>query len=411
MRVALVNSFYYPRGGDCLHVLALERLLVSAGHEVGVFSMRHPDDLPSPWSRYWAANVEFRANMTTVDKALAGSRSVYSVHARRRFARFLDAFRPDVVHLHSIHHHLTVSLVDAAARRRLPLVWTLHDYRTVCPATHLLRAGAPCERCAGGRFWECARGRCREDSPARSAAAAVESYVTRARRTLALIDAYIAPSRFLADVVARMGLPARRTVVLPNFFATSPEEKEALSGATDDLLYVGRLSREKGLDCLIAACRDVHASLRVVGDGPLRAELQALARQSGVAARFDGWLEPAAVRAAMRAARLLCVPSTCYENCPLVVLEAMDVSLPIAASRIGGLPELLDDGRCGWLAEPARPADWAEVLGLALSDRDESTALAAAARRRLAERHGAAAYLSAVEELYAEVGAARGAEP
>ena len=341
MRIVVANSFHYRRGGDANHSLDLIAELERRGHEVAVFSMHHPLNLPSRWSQYWAPHVEYRGELVGLGRLRAGWRSIYSAESRRQMNRLLKDFAPDIVHFHGVHHHLTLSAVEACLTARLPVAWTLHDYRIVCPATSLLRRGELCERCAGGHFWHGAVGRCKSGELSRSLAAVAESYATRARGTLAAVDCYVAPSRFLARKVVAMGLPARRLEIVPN-----PVHGEALTVNSVDrrgLLYVGRLSAEKGVGALIKVVADLDdACLRVVGDGPEADRLAALATRLDAKVVFDGWRDAAETGASMSAAELLCVPSIWYENCPGVVLEAMVTGLPIVASDLGGLSELLE---------------------------------------------------------------------
>lgn len=405
MRILLVNSFYYLRGGDCAHVMALEKLLTARGHDVAVFAMHHPENESSPWMIYWASNIEYRGEDGAVQSVRAAFRSVRSGQTARRLGYLLDAFQPDVVHMHGIHHHLTLSVIEEAKRRGLPVVWTLHDYRTVCPATHCLRDGRPCERCASGRFWEGLLGRCKSSSLARSSAAVFESYVTRLRGSLRLVDCYLAPSLFLADVVTRMGLPAERIEVMPNWY--EPPDDDAPPGESasrSGILFVGRVSQEKGLDCLIEACRGLtDTTLRVIGDGPLREDLQSRTSRLPVRASFDGWQDEVSVLAAMKKAQLLCVPSVWYENCPIVVLEAISARLPVMASDLGGLSELLDNGRCGWLVPPGDSGAWRDAIRQALSDPAARETFSERARDGLLERHDPARYMASLECVYESV--------
>ena len=159
MRIVVASSFHYRRGGDSNHFLDLIAELESRGHEVAVFSMHHPQNLPSRWSQYWAPYVEYRDKLDGLGRLRAGWRSIHAAESRRQMNRLLRDFAPDIVHFHSVHHHLTLSAVEACLTARLPVVWTLHDYRTVCPATSLLCRDELCERCAGGHFWHGAVGR------------------------------------------------------------------------------------------------------------------------------------------------------------------------------------------------------------------------------------------------------------
>ena len=402
MRVLLASSFHYRRGGDSGQFLDLASQLESAGHEVAVFSMDHPQNLASPWRPYWLRYVEYRGDLSVLDRLSAALSSVHNAEGSRRMARLLRDFNPDVVHFHSVHHHLTLAAVEACILARIPTVWTLHDYRCVCPATSLLRAGQVCERCAGGRFWHGAVGRCKSGALSRSMATVVESYLTRMRRTLARVDCYVAPSRFLGRKVVEMGMPAKRMEIVPN--PVQPARPETPSDRRDGLMYVGRLSPEKGVSCLIRAVAGLDGvSLRIVGDGPQAGDLRALSACTNANAIFEGWTDEASVRAKMREARLLCVPSVWYENCPGVVLEAMASSLAVVASDLGGLSEMLDNGRAGWLARPGDADDWRRVIVRALGNADRSASQAMHALSRVEVRHDPQRFLERIEAIYRSV--------
>ena len=396
-----MSSFAYPRGGDAVQFLAMADHLRARGHEVALFSMRHPQNEPSPWQGYWVDNVEYRGEIGMRGRAAAFWRSTYSFAARRRLGELLRDFRPDVVHLHNVRHHLTLSVVDAAVAARVPLVWTLHDYRNTCPATHLLRGHQTCERCAGGRFWHGAAGRCKSGSLPRSLAVVSESYVAAWRGTLGKIDCYIAPSRFLAAKVTEMGLPVRRLEVLPNPVPVLPEPPAARRSG---VLYVGRLSAEKGVGLLLSAAAGLaDVPVRLVGSGPDEARLRHMADDLGLHVSFEGWVDAGAVLAHMAAAALLCVPSVWFENCPTVVLEAMSLGLPVVASECGGLTELLDGGACGRLFAPGDAAALRRTLAEALADEAGTATLAARARARVTRRHDEASFYSRLEQIYGSV--------
>jgi len=401
VRILVVNSFHYRRGGDSAqfldHVDALER----RGHQVAVFSMQYEQNLPSRWSGYWAPRVEYRGVLTPRDRLHASWRSIHSAESGRRMARLLRDFEPDVVHFHTVQAHLTLSVVQASIAAAVPTVWTLHDYHWVCPATSLLRGDRPCERCSGGRYWHCVAGRCKAGELFRSLAATVESYLTQLRGTLGRVDCYVAPSHFLGRKVLEMGLAARRLEVVPN--PVQVEDAEAASGQRDrhGLLYVGRLSPEKGVAGLIRAVAGLaDAPLRIIGDGPEEAGLRELATQLEADVVFDAWASRSVVRERMAEASLLCVPSIWYENCPGVVLEAMVAGLPVVASDIGGLAELLHGGRAGWLAPPGETGAWRRVIGEALGDEARTTQLAARALTRVRRRHDPRGFIEHIESIY-----------
>lgn len=401
VRILLASSFSYPRGGDTVQFLAMADRLRDRGHDVAVFSMRHPRNEPSPWEPYWVDNVEYRGETGLLGNLGAFWSSTYSFEARRRMAALLAEFRPNVVHLHNVRHHLTLAVVDAAATARVPVVWTLHDYRNTCPATHLLRGDSTCDRCSGGRFWHGVAGRCKSGSLVRSLAAVTESYVAAWRGTLGKVDCYLSPSEFLAAKVTEMGLPARRLEVLPNpvrALAGRPSAKRP------EVLYVGRLSAEKGVGVLLSAVAGLTGvSVRLLGAGPDEGRLRRLADDLGVPSAFEGWVDADGVLTRMSAAALLCVPSVWYENCPTVVLEAMSLGLPVVASATGGLTELLDGGACGRLFAPGDTPALRRTLALALTDEAGTETLAARAKARVASRHGEESFYARLERIYGSV--------
>lgn len=403
MRVLLLNSFYYRRGGAEVHVLDLEQHLKDRGHEVAVFAMQHPQNLPTPWSEFFPSHIEYARPHGVSEALTAFGRVVYSREAATNLDALLAEFRPDVAHVHCIHHHLSLSVVDVLKRRRVPIVWTLHDFRPVCPNTDPIRQGRACEECGGGRLWNCLRYRCKSGSLPRSLAAVLDSTLALLRRTYGAVDCFVSPSEFLARKVVELGLGVRRMEVLPNF--VTPDGGNATPEARHGVLYVGRLSPEKGASVLIEASSGLDESLTIVGDGPAKEEMVALAAAKGIEVKFPGWLDAHGVRQAMAQARVLAVPSICYENCPLVVLEGMGRRVPIVGSNLAGTQELLDGGRAGWLAQPGEAADWARVINLASSDRDRSAELAEYAYARLLSRHSVDGFTRRLEDVYSSVSA------
>jgi glycosyltransferase involved in cell wall biosynthesis len=404
MKILAVNSFHHLRGGDSAYAFFAADGMQARGHELRHFAMRHPENFASDDAAHFAPSIDFpslharrdpRAVATVVGSA------IYSRPARRALCGLLEQFRPDVAHLHSVMHHLTASVLLELYARRIPVVWTLHDYKSVCPTTLLLRQGKPCEACSGGKFLAAVRYRCKRDSAGASLLAAAELRLHRHWRLYERAAALIAPSEFLAAKVTQMGLRPRRIVVLPN--PAPPAQPSARRQDGGYLLYVGRLSREKGLVTLLeAASRRPQLELRIAGQGELGPQLQALARERSVRAQFLGHVQGEALAALYAKARALVVPSEWYENCPMVVLEAASFGLPVLASRIGGLPELVRDGEHGWLVPAGDVEAWAQALAAAWTDGDECRRRGDALRAHVAQRHDASVHLSRLETIYRE---------
>ena len=173
MRICLVNTYHYRRGGDCTYTFDLADLLRAKGHEVVPFAMKHRENVDSEYSRYFAEHIDFgeaSRSANPLRRLGALARSLYSGEARAKFGRLLDETRPDIVHLQNFRRHLTFSVVREAKERGLPVVFTAHDYDPICPNSLLLARGQVCTACAGRRFYRAALVRCKENSLAGSLA-------------------------------------------------------------------------------------------------------------------------------------------------------------------------------------------------------------------------------------------------
>ncbi|MGD9781267.1 MAG: glycosyltransferase family 4 protein [Kiritimatiellia bacterium] len=354
MRILLANKFHYPRGGDCIHSMELERLLKAAGHEVAFFAMDCPQNEPSPWQPYFPSEVAFSPRRP--GKMLKGLvRPIHAPEVKRKFHRLLDDFRPDVVHLHNIHTQLSPVIARIAKERGLRVVWTLHDYKLLCPRYDGLRDGKPCELCFGGDKSSVLRHSCLKGSRLASAVAYLEARKWNRAKLEAWTDAFICPSQFMKSKMEAGGFAPDKLHVLHNFI-----DARKLAGAAtvpeNHYCYVGRLSAEKGVRTLVQAAGPLPYRLKVVGTGPLETELQAsCARFPHV--EFLGHRNWAELRPILAAARFLVVPSEWYENNPLSIIEALALGVPVLGANIGGIPKLVVPGRTGELFEPGNAED------------------------------------------------------
>lgn len=409
-RVLHVNKFLHRRGGAEGYMLDLAELQRADGDEVAFYGMDHPDNdqecagVPAPYAAFDVTPDGLRAQL-----ALAG-KMVWSRAAQRGMEAALDEFRPDVVHAHNIYHQLSPSVVHAAARRGVPVVLTLHDYKLACPTYQLLDHGRPCTACVTGGPWQAARRACRDDSRAKSAVAAVEVSIHRRLGAYDGVRRLIAPSRFLADTMAAAGVYPDRLRVQPNFTDLAVPVRQG--PATRAVVFAGRLSSEKGVDLLVRAVGEAAAELEdrpgvlldVAGDGPERDALEALAAQVAPGrVRFHGRLPRAELMAIVGSATVSAVPSQWHENQPLAVLESYALGVPVIATDLGGLPELVDEST-GWV----RPADdvsaLASAVAEALRDPDETALRGKRARRIAEERHHPGRHLAGIRRIYHEAG-------
>lgn len=342
MKVLLANKFFFRNGGSEVVMFQERDSLLSSGNEVVDFSMQDERNSASAFSHYFVGRQDYRGGgLGKLKSALA---FVHSPEAVRKIGALIDATRPDLVHCHNIYHQLTPSIIGAAKARGVPVVLTLHDSKPVCPSYTRLSNGQPCSACLNDSFAPVLKQRCAEDSLGKSALLYAEAVVQRWLGNYEKVDRFIAPSRFMRDSVLHRFRPEQVALLYNGVDLAS------ITGSGRDegyVLYLGRLSQEKGIKALLRAHADANGAwpLVVAGTGPLEEEL----KRKYPAAKFPGHLAGAALQEIVACASAVVAPSECFENCPMSVLEAMAYGKPVVGSRMGGIPELVDDGVTGRL--------------------------------------------------------------
>ena len=313
-------------------------------------------------SRYPIRGTQF-AHRRRVTRRLWRPQRRYGVRGRRgRSARLVRVKEPDVVHFHNTFPLISPAAYYAVQREGVPVVQTLHNFRLLCPGATLFRDGAVCEECIEQRSFrpamahKCYRG----SRPATATVAAMLTVHQVVRTWQRKVDLYIAVSEFARRKFVAGGVPASRIVVKPNFVWPDPGVGAGSGGYA---LFVGRLSAEKGISVLAEAWRELgEIPLVVAGDGPLAGTEW----PEGVS--WVGRQTREKVLELMRDARVLIVPSECYENGPLTVLEAFACGLPVIASDLGSMAEAVDHERTGWLFQPGDAADLARKVRWAFAE-------------------------------------------
>jgi glycosyltransferase involved in cell wall biosynthesis len=403
VNVLLINKYFYPRGGSERTLFDTAALLQAEGHGVSFFSMSHPSNRETAFSRFFVSEIDFERPGSPVRSARAAARLLYSTEARTKLARLLDAARPDLVHLHNIHHQISPSIIPLLKKRGLPVVMTLHDYKMVCPVYTLARDGRPCEECRGGRFSRCFVHRCAKGSYGKSLLAAVEMVLhQRLLRLYRGVDVFLAPSRFLKNKMEEMGFSGR-IVHLPNSLPVDGYEPDGgLPG--EGALYFGRLSPEKGLATLLEAAERTGMSLKIAGEGPMKDALAAAIRERSLTnVSLLGYKPAEALVPVIRSSMFVVLPSAWYENQPYAVMEAFAQEKPVVAARIGGIPELVRDGETGLTFESGNAADLAEKATLLFRSPAQVRDMGRNARRLIETEFSPADHYRRLMGVYASV--------
>jgi glycosyltransferase involved in cell wall biosynthesis len=404
MRTLLsVNNYYYRRGGAEVVFFEHNRLLIEQGWRVVPFAMHHAQNLPSEWSRFFVEEVELGEKYTAAQKISKAIKALYSFEAKDKIGRLISKTRPDICHAHNVYYHLSPAILGPIAARGIPIVMTLHDLKLACPARVMRRHGRICESCKSGLYNVLVH-RCMKGSWSLSFLAMIESYLHTALNSYVKhVDKFVSPSRFLIRKLTEWGYDEGQFVHVPNFVDCRQLSPSRVVG--NGFVYVGRLSAEKGLTTLVAASAEAQIKLTLVGTGPEENNLRTFAAELGADVAFAGHLSGKNLHDAIRSARAVVLPSECYENAPLAVLEAFALGKPVIGSSLGGIPELVRSGETGYLFDAGSVPGLVAALRAVTEAHDAEILQMGSAGRELVEReHSPQSYSEGIARVYGELG-------
>lgn len=350
MKVLLVNKFHYMKGGSEKYYFTLAEALEKKGHEVVFFAMQDGQNMPCKQEKYFVSassvsgGIKSKINMVL--------HIAYSKEAYKKMKALLCAEKPDLVILNLVHKQLTLSIIDAIKEydKNLPIFWTMHDLITICPSYTMLNGnGEICEACLGGDFSHCKKNKCIRGSRLMSALSVHEAKYIKKRGWYNKVDLYICPSEFYAQKLACAKFTTSPIICMRN---PLPVETLYEVNARDDgyILYFGRLSKEKGVQTLIDAVKNLNTKLLILGTGPEEQKLKNYVLQNKIAnVEFKGFVQGEELKNYIRGCRVAVLPSEWYENGPYSAMEAMALGKPLIVSDRGGLPELVTEDVNGYI--------------------------------------------------------------
>lgn len=347
MKILLANKFYYRRGGDCIVTMELEKMLKAHGHEVAIFSMDYPENVDSPWKKYWPSNMS---------KVKAFTRPFGDGEVKAKFNQLLDDFKPDVVHLHNVHTQLSPVIAELAHARGIKVFWTLHDTKLVCPSYNCMLNGKWCEQCFTNKT-AVIKNRCMPGSVPGAVIGYLEQRRWNVERLCACTDKFLPPSQFMADTCIRGGYPKEKFEVLCNFIDVNKVANPKFEKG-DYYCYLGRVTEVKGVKTLCEAASQLPYKLKVIGGGDLLDEL----RGKYPDVEFLGQKDWSEFRPVLEGAKFMVLPSEWSENNPLTVIESQSLGTPVLGARIGGIPELIEEGVSGMTFESGNVEDLKEKI-------------------------------------------------
>jgi glycosyltransferase involved in cell wall biosynthesis len=398
MKVLLVNKFFFMKGGAETVYFQERDMLLSEGIDIIEFSMNHEKNLESNYSDFFVNNVDYYQEQTLKNKITTAVNFIHNSEACIKFKQLLEQEKPDLVHFHNIYHQLTPSIIKVAKQFGCKTVLTAHDTKIACPSYTMYRDGHTCEDCVHGSVFNATIHRCQEGSLIKSFLLSAEAIYQKVSGNYQQLDAIVSPSRFLGRFIQQK-LPHNRVDIIVNGI----DEHVSNEGISDQgyFLYLGRLSTEKGVPTLAKAHQLMkeNSALKIVGDGPVFNEL----KETYPSAELLGFKSGDELLTLIKQAKAVIVPSECYENCSMSVLEAMSYSKPVIASRIGGLPEQIRDGVDGYLFEAGNAQALADKLDVLAASLSASAEMGKNARQRFLSKYTLTKHKTDLLNLYNEL--------
>lgn len=418
MKILLVNKFHFLKGGAERHYFDLAKNLKDHGHKVVFFSTQHEKNTPCAEEKYF---TDF-AQTEKISFNLAGLKSIFKLwwnfDAAKKIDLLIKKEKPDLVHLHNISHQISPSILPVIKKHHLPVVMTMHDYKLACPNAKMFTHGNVCEKCQGKKYFNCFKNKCVKNSYLASLATFKEMFFHH--KILKIyeknIDLFIAPSIFLKNKMIAWDVPKEKIIHLPYFISQNKSVQEisplirgsATAGEATAgrgggyILYLGRLSEEKGIETLIEAMKSLpDINLKIVGTGPeLENYSLFVTRYSLHNVEFLGYKSGAELNEIISQAQCLIVPSNWYEVTGLVVLEAYLNNTPVIASDIGGLPEVVIDNKTGYLFQPKNVKELIEKIKLIFNNHAFQEEMAANGRGLIAKNHQPEKHYQTLLKIY-----------
>ena len=385
MKILLVHNTYQQAGGEDVVFEQERQLLERNGHRVLTYvRSNHELDAQSA-----AKRVAMVKNIVSADDSDRDIRNI------------LRSERPEIVHVHNTFLMISPSIFAVCREEQVPVLQTLHNYRMSCPAGSFYRDGQVCEECSQHSLFRSIQHGCYRDSRLSTAAVALMLQVHRMKRTwLDSVNGYLALTEFARGKFVENGIPQEKIHVKPNFVYPDPGERSAPGSFA---VFAGRLTEEKGLATLLGAWGRLAKPipLEIVGDGPLRRELESQAEKMGLQqVRFRGRLSGGETRTRMKQAALLIVPSVWYEAFSLNIAEAFACGTPVLCSRLGAMRENVADQRTGLHFTAGDAADLAEKVEWAWGHSREMTQMGKEARREYELRYTPERNYSLLMKIY-----------
>ncbi|HLC95345.1 MAG TPA: glycosyltransferase [Patescibacteria group bacterium] len=338
MKILEINKFYYPRRGAERHFLDLIELLKQVGHEVAVFTMNNKHNVSRAYEKYFVSYVGYNKDDATLWQRIRGiGRLFWSLEARKKIAGLTDDFQPDIVHIHNAYHQLSLSFLPIIKRQHIPVVMTVHDYNSISPDKDAYYDTV------GKQYWKFLF---------------IQKYTLGKRLLLVLkmywekiwqfyansVDIYISPSEYCKDILVKGGIPAEKIIVIPHF-VTIPDTQPIIADAnhTPYALYIGSITPEKNIAELCEIFEKLQFPFVLAG-------MKQMTLPESHYVRYVGEKNKEDIQMLIQRSQCVVSASRLPETFGLIALEANICGKPFFGYQTGAYPEIIINGKNGWLA-------------------------------------------------------------
>ena len=356
MKVLLINKYYYIKGGSETYFFGIKDILEKNGHEVVVFSMKDDKNFESKYEKNFVENINYN-NKSLISKIKNGLKLINSHEAYIKLCKLIEETKPDIAHVNLIYHQLTPAIFHALKKYNIPIVFTAHDYKIICPNYKIYNRNRICKKCYGGKYYNCFLNNCHKKSFSYSFLLMLEAYYHKFKGSYELINKIICPSKFMKEQILLSGIPSNKLIHIPNFISNEfyiiKFDKESFK-RENIILYYGRLSKEKGIETLLDAKKRIdNVKLKIIGIGPEEEYLKNKVKDEKINnVIFLGFKSGNDLLREISSSKCTIIPSVWNEVFGLTIIESFSVGTPVIGAKAGGITEIIKENLTGFLYNP-----------------------------------------------------------
>lgn len=391
--------------------MELEKMLARNGHKIIPFATNQRETKKNNYLEYFPRYFDLGEVKFNLESLKNIFKIFHNSEAAKKLESLIRKTQPDVAHIHNIYHHLSPGILTVLKKHNIPIIMTVHDYKLVCPNYLLFNRGKVCQKCQGGKYYNCLKNKCVKNSYAASLVLMLEAYWAKHKKYYKKnINCFIAPSLFVRNILIKNGYDSRKIKYIPNFLGEKASE-DILNDSIENekyFLFFGRLSQEKGIDMLIKSLPLANLKnykLKIAGSGPEENELKELAKNLKLENKieFVGYQSGKNLGNLISRAKFIAVPSVWYENAPYSILESYNVGKAVIGSRIGGIPEMIRENKTGLIFNAGDKKDLAEKINYLIAHPEKAIQMGMAGKKYLNKKFNQEKYYDKLVKIYREL--------